>query len=139
MWFARTVIEQFLTPESFQVFFFLSLKTFNSITIYAFWYKLCASGPLTQYKSLVEQGKLLYDPNQEAVASQLDKLLGRLEQYEKDMEEYHVRILEFPAPFEALRIQSLNLFLQNFADKPYELGEEEREWAAQAFNGGSRE
>lgn len=49
-------------------------------------------GPLTQYKSLVEQGKLLYDPNQEAVASQLDKLLGRLEQYEKDMEEYHTSL-----------------------------------------------
>lgn len=119
--------------------FFLSLKTLNSITIYAFWYKLCASGPLTQYKSLVEQGKLLHDPNQEAVASQLDKLLGRLEQYEKDMEEYHVRILQFPAQFEALRIQSLNLFLQTFADKPHELGEEEREWAAQDFDGGSWE
>lgn len=47
-------------------------------------------GPLTQYKGLVEQGKLQYDPYQEKVALELENLLGRLEQYEKDMEEYHV-------------------------------------------------
>lgn len=38
----------------------------------------------------MEQGKLQHDPNQEAVASQLENLLGRLEQYEKEMEDYHV-------------------------------------------------
>lgn len=43
-----------------------------------------------QYKNLVEQGKLQHDPYQERVASELEKLLGRLEEYEKDMEEYHV-------------------------------------------------
>lgn len=43
-----------------------------------------------QYKNLVEQGKLQHDPYQERVASELEKLLGRLAEYEKDMEEYHV-------------------------------------------------
>ncbi|KAJ4953831.1 hypothetical protein NE237_030663 [Protea cynaroides] len=50
------------------------------------------AGPLTLYKSLVEQGKLQHDPHQESVASELQNLLGRLEQYEKDMEEYHVNL-----------------------------------------------
>ncbi|QCD99385.1 P-loop containing nucleoside triphosphate hydrolase [Vigna unguiculata] len=49
-------------------------------------------GPLVQYKSLVDQGKLQYDPYQESVASELESLLARLEQYEKDMEEYHVNL-----------------------------------------------
>ncbi|KAL6212088.1 hypothetical protein ACLB2K_017309 [Fragaria x ananassa] len=49
-------------------------------------------GPLMQYRSLVEQGKLQHDPNQEAVASQLENLLGRLEKYERDMEEYHTSL-----------------------------------------------
>lgn len=53
------------------------------------------SGPLAQYRNLIEQGKLQYDPNQERVASELDKLFGRLEQYEKDMEEYHVYLTFF--------------------------------------------
>lgn len=50
----------------------------------------CFLGPLVQYKSLVDQGKLQHDPYQESVASELESLLARLEQYEKDMEEYHV-------------------------------------------------
>ncbi|KAF5201916.1 Afg1-like atpase [Thalictrum thalictroides] len=50
------------------------------------------SGPLTTYKKLVLQGKLQHDPHQEDVASKLEDLLGRLEQYEKDMEEYHVSL-----------------------------------------------
>ena len=50
------------------------------------------AGPLIQYKSLVEQGKLQHDPYQESVASELEKLLARLTQYEKDMEEYHVKL-----------------------------------------------
>lgn len=45
-----------------------------------------------QYRSLVEQGKLQHDPYQEGVASELENLLARLEQYEKDMEEYHVKL-----------------------------------------------
>uniref|UniRef100_A0A7N0U7T1 AFG1-like ATPase n=1 Tax=Kalanchoe fedtschenkoi TaxID=63787 RepID=A0A7N0U7T1_KALFE len=52
-------------------------------------------GPLTQYKGLVEQGKLKYDPYQEKVAAELENVLGRLEQYEKDMEEYHVKLAEW--------------------------------------------
>lgn len=50
------------------------------------------SGPLAQYKNLVEQGKLQHDPYQERVASELENLLGRLEQYEKNMEEYHEKL-----------------------------------------------
>ncbi|KAL2574331.1 hypothetical protein AAZX31_17G197000 [Glycine max] len=49
-------------------------------------------GPLVQYRSLVDQGKLRHDPFQESVASELENLLARLEQYEKDMEEYHVNL-----------------------------------------------
>ncbi|RZC53742.1 hypothetical protein C5167_012604 [Papaver somniferum] len=49
-------------------------------------------GPLIKYKSLVEQGKLQHDPFQEKVAIELQNLLGRLKQYEKDMEEYHLKL-----------------------------------------------
>lgn len=47
-------------------------------------------GPLAYYKSLVDQGKLKHDSYQEKVAFELNNLLGRLDQYERDMEEYHV-------------------------------------------------
>ncbi|KAK4757755.1 hypothetical protein SAY87_019056 [Trapa incisa] len=53
------------------------------------------AGPLTQYKDLVNQGKLQHDPDQEKVALELENLLGRLQQYEKDMEEYHVKLAEW--------------------------------------------
>lgn len=49
-------------------------------------------GPLAYYKSLVNQGKLKHDSYQEKVAFQLENLLGRLDQYEKDMKEYHVSL-----------------------------------------------
>lgn len=49
-------------------------------------------GPLAQYKNQVEQGKLQHDPYQERVAWELENLLGRLEQYGKDMEDYHVKL-----------------------------------------------
>ncbi|XAR69373.1 hypothetical protein NMG60_11000922 [Bertholletia excelsa] len=52
-------------------------------------------GPLTQYRTLVQQEKLRYDPNQEKVAVELENLLGRLEQYEKAMEEYHVNLAKW--------------------------------------------
>ncbi|KAK7384725.1 hypothetical protein VNO78_30426 [Psophocarpus tetragonolobus] len=52
-------------------------------------------GPLVQYRSLVDQGKLRHDPYQESVASELENLLARLEQYEKDMEEYHVNLVNW--------------------------------------------
>lgn len=48
------------------------------------------SGPLAHYRTLVDQGKLQHDPYQENVAFELENLLKNLEQYEKDMEEYHV-------------------------------------------------
>lgn len=48
------------------------------------------SGPLTQYKNLVKEGQLQFDPYQEKVALELDNLLQRLQQYEKEMQEYHV-------------------------------------------------
>ncbi|GMH10835.1 hypothetical protein Nepgr_012676 [Nepenthes gracilis] len=49
-------------------------------------------GPLVQYENLVEKGKLRHDPHQEKVALELENLLGSLVQYEKDMEEYHVKL-----------------------------------------------
>lgn len=52
-------------------------------------------GPLTRYRNLVEQRKLQHDPDQERVALELDNLLGRLEQYEKEMEEYHVTLAKW--------------------------------------------
>ncbi|XP_024984792.1 putative ATPase N2B isoform X2 [Cynara cardunculus var. scolymus] len=47
-------------------------------------------GPVTQYKKLVKEGQLQFDPYQEKVALELDNLLTRLKQYEKEMEEYHL-------------------------------------------------
>ncbi|KAL0372231.1 UNVERIFIED_CONTAM: putative ATPase N2B [Sesamum calycinum] len=52
-------------------------------------------GPLAYYKSLVNQRKLKHDPYQEKVALELDSLLGRLDQYEKDMEEYHANLAKW--------------------------------------------
>lgn len=52
-------------------------------------------GPLAQYRCLVEEGKLQHDPHQEKVALALDNLLGRLQQYERDMEEYHVKLAKW--------------------------------------------
>nr|KAJ0200492.1 hypothetical protein LSAT_V11C600307220 [Lactuca sativa] len=49
-------------------------------------------GPLTQYKNLVKEGQLQFDPYQEKVALELDNLLQRLQQYEKEMQEYHVKL-----------------------------------------------
>ncbi|MCD7446625.1 hypothetical protein HAX54_012110 [Datura stramonium] len=54
-----------------------------------------SSGVLAHYRSLVEQGKLQHDPYQEKVASELENLLGRLELYEKDMEEYHAKLAQW--------------------------------------------
>ncbi|KAL9233878.1 hypothetical protein vseg_008814 [Gypsophila vaccaria] len=49
-------------------------------------------GPLVQYKSLVKEGKLQHDTYQEKVATELENLLARLDQYEKDMKEYHEKL-----------------------------------------------
>ncbi|XP_057959657.1 uncharacterized protein LOC131152068 isoform X2 [Malania oleifera] len=53
------------------------------------------AGPLVQYKNLVEQGRLQHDPYQEKVALELENLLGRLDLYEKDMEEYHENLAKW--------------------------------------------
>ncbi|GJN22635.1 hypothetical protein PR202_gb10220 [Eleusine coracana subsp. coracana] len=50
------------------------------------------TGPLTLYRNLVNQGKLTHDVYQENVATELQKLLRRLEQYEMEMEDYHTRL-----------------------------------------------
>lgn len=111
--------------------------------------KNLGSGPLAQYKNLVEQGKLQHDPYQERVAFELEKLLGRLEQYEKDMEEYHVYFsciwgsmlgyitqLMFHVTLLNTRYDICIFFLL-FAGKPSQLGEEQGEGATQAFDGRS--
>ncbi|GFQ04919.1 lactation elevated protein 1 [Phtheirospermum japonicum] len=52
-------------------------------------------GPLDYYKILVNQGKLKHDAYQENVALELDNLLSRLGQYEKDMEQYHANLAKW--------------------------------------------
>ncbi|XP_041990677.1 putative ATPase N2B isoform X1 [Salvia splendens] len=52
-------------------------------------------GPLAYYKSLVNQGKLKHDSYQEKVVFQLENLLQRLHQYERDMEEYHANLAKW--------------------------------------------
>ncbi|CAN6286148.1 unnamed protein product [Urochloa humidicola] len=52
----------------------------------------CKPGPLTLYRNLVSQGKLTHDSYQENVASELDNLLKRLQQYEMEMEDYHAKM-----------------------------------------------
>ncbi|KAJ9184018.1 hypothetical protein P3X46_007802 [Hevea brasiliensis] len=64
-------------------------------------------GLLGRYKNLVDQGKLQHDPYQERVAFELEKLLGRLEQYEKDMEEYHVNLANWEKKRENERLKLL--------------------------------
>ncbi|KAF9681221.1 hypothetical protein SADUNF_Sadunf06G0202800 [Salix dunnii] len=62
---------------------------------------------LEKYKNLVEQGKLQNDPYQERVAFELEKLLSRLQQYEKDMEDYHVKLAEWEEKREEERLKLL--------------------------------
>ncbi|XP_050216211.1 uncharacterized protein LOC126667283 [Mercurialis annua] len=64
-------------------------------------------GPLTRYKNLVDEGQLKHDPYQEKVAFELEKLLGRLQQYEKDMEEYHVKLANWEKNREDERMKLL--------------------------------
>nr|XP_043635536.1 AFG1-like ATPase [Erigeron canadensis] len=52
-------------------------------------------GPLTQYKHLVKEGQLQFDPYQEKVALELDNLLERLVQFDKEMEEYHIKLAKW--------------------------------------------
>ncbi|XP_042424152.1 AFG1-like ATPase isoform X1 [Zingiber officinale] len=49
-------------------------------------------GPLVQYRSMVSEGKLKHDIYQEKVALELEELLGKLQNYEKEMEDYHVKL-----------------------------------------------
>ncbi|EEF46981.1 atpase n2b, putative [Ricinus communis] len=70
-------------------------------------WKNVTSGLLARYKNMVDQGKLQHDPYQEKVASELEKLLGRLQQYEKDMEDYHVKLANWEQKRENERIKLL--------------------------------
>uniref|UniRef100_A0A6M2E7P8 AAA+ ATPase domain-containing protein n=1 Tax=Populus davidiana TaxID=266767 RepID=A0A6M2E7P8_9ROSI len=62
---------------------------------------------LENYKNLVEQGKVEHDPYQERVAFELEKLLSRLQQYEKDMEDYYVKLAEWEEKREEERLKLL--------------------------------
>lgn len=62
---------------------------------------------LENYKNLVEQGKVQHDPYQERVAFELEKLLSRLQQYEKDMEDYYVKLAEWEEEREEERLKLL--------------------------------
>ncbi|KAH7686669.1 ATPase AFG1-like protein [Dioscorea alata] len=52
-------------------------------------------GPLNLYRSMVKQGKLQHDVHQEKVAFELEDLLVKLGQYEKEMEEYHKNLVNW--------------------------------------------
>lgn len=65
------------------------------------------AGPLSLYRDMVRQGKLRHDTFQEEVASELEGLLHRLEQYEKEMEEYHVNLADWEKKRESERVQLL--------------------------------
>ncbi|CAK7353642.1 unnamed protein product [Dovyalis caffra] len=62
---------------------------------------------LEKYKNLVERGKLQHDLHQERVAFELEKLLSRLQQYEKDMEGYYVKLAEWQEKREKERVKLL--------------------------------
>lgn len=47
-------------------------------------------------RNLVDGGHLRHDVYQEKVASQLEDLLGRLEQQDKEMHAYHVGFMKLP-------------------------------------------
>lgn len=68
---------------------------------------------LENYKNLVEQGKVQHDPYQERVAFELEKLLSRLQQYEKDMEDYYVKLAEW----EEKREERLKLLVKEAKEK----------------------
>ncbi|WCJ30260.1 AFG1-like ATPase family protein [Euphorbia peplus] len=75
-----------LTSNQFQI---------NVIRFHSDYSSAKPPGVLALYKNLVDQGKLQHDPYQEKVAFELENLLRRLKQYEKDMEEYHVKLGEW--------------------------------------------
>ncbi|KAL4195146.1 hypothetical protein AMTRI_Chr05g63100 [Amborella trichopoda] len=52
-------------------------------------------GPLSLYRAMVNKGKLQYDRYQERVASELEGLLIKLGEYEKDMQEYHIKLSQW--------------------------------------------
>ncbi|CAM6128009.1 unnamed protein product [Calypogeia fissa] len=47
-------------------------------------------GPLHRYQEMVQQGLLQHDAQQEVVGQMLDKLLGQMKHYQKEMEGYQV-------------------------------------------------
>ncbi|KAL6980192.1 peroxisome-assembly ATPase [Sarracenia purpurea var. burkii] len=71
-----------------------------------------------RYKGLVDQGKLQHDPYQEKVALELENLLRRLEQYERDMEEYHVNL----AKWEEIRENERRRLLMEEAEAKQQAG-----------------
>ncbi|KAM3346483.1 hypothetical protein ACQJBY_020828 [Aegilops geniculata] len=74
-------------------------------------------GPLTLYRDLVSQGKLRHDVYQENVASELDSLLGRLERYEMEMEDYHTKLSMWDSTREKERRR---LLLEEAEDKQHD-------------------
>ncbi|KAH7524667.1 hypothetical protein FEM48_Zijuj06G0144000 [Ziziphus jujuba var. spinosa] len=88
-------------PSSSKYYSFNALRSYCESPTYLSQPK--PPGPLSQYRNLLEQGKLQYDANQERVASELDKLFGRLEQYEKEMEEYHENLAKWEEKRESER------------------------------------
>ncbi|CAN0877604.1 AFG1-like ATPase [Linum grandiflorum] len=77
-------------------------------------------GPLARYREFVGEGKLQHDPYQERVAIELEKLLGRLEQYERDMEDYHAKL----AKWEADRENERRKLMMNEAEQKQDGGKQ---------------
>lgn len=65
------------------------------------------AGPLLLYKSMVRQGSLQYDPQQERVATELQDLLGQLHQYDKNMQKYCATLGEWERRRKQLRQELL--------------------------------
>lgn len=66
-----------------------------------------STGPLLLYKSMVRQGALQYDPQQERVATDLQDLFGQLHQYDKNMEKYYATLGEWDRRRKQLRQELL--------------------------------
>lgn len=85
----------FIFSLVFEMLILVQLYCSNFMTIFdlnCFFSYCCvlSEGPHTLYRNLVSQGELQHDIYQENVASELDNLLKRLEQYEMEMEHYHI-------------------------------------------------
>eukprot|EP00249_Psilotum_nudum_P016848 c26018_g1_i1 orf=530-2434(-) len=65
------------------------------------------SGVLYQYNSLVASGVLQQDEQQQKLAFAMEELLEQMKSYEKEMQQYHVKLREWETARQQLRQQKL--------------------------------